>query len=91
MKNVLLLAFLASATAVEAAPLALAPTHVSQDQNPSKQEMKRQRKLRKQNGPEVYKGSVANQSRLVNDAPGANKDDDSEDSPRKSSKRAKKQ
>ncbi|MVN77983.1 hypothetical protein GO988_16760 [Hymenobacter sp. HMF4947] len=91
MKNLLLLAFLAGATAVEAAPLApVSTTHVNQDQTPDKKDLKRQRKLRKQTGPEVYKGTVANQNRIINDAPGANKDDDGDDSPRKS-KRSKKQ
>ena len=51
----------------------------------SKADAKRQRKLRKQNGPEVYKGTVAEQRRIVTDAPGAEKDDDS-DTPKKERK-----
>ncbi len=82
MKNILFAALLAGASAVEAAPLtssAALPLTIKQttpDQAPmSKAELKRRRKLRKQNGPEVYKGSVAEQNRIITDAAGAQKDD----------------
>ena len=45
----------------------------------SKSEMKKMKKARKQNGPEVYKGTVAEQRRIVTDAPGAEKDSDEGD------------
>jgi hypothetical protein len=73
MKNILLLAFLAGAIAVEAAPATI--NHVSQDQPLSKKELKERRKARRQNGPQVYKGSVAEQQRIVTDAQGAEKED----------------
>jgi hypothetical protein len=82
MKNILFIALLAGATAVEAAPptssaaLPLTIKQTPQAQAPmSKAELKRRRKLRKQNGPEVYKGTVAEQSRIITDAPGSQKDD----------------
>ena len=96
MKNLLFVALLAGASAAQAAPASIAaaaPLTVKQDapsQAPmSKEEMKRRRKLRKANGPEVYKGSVAEQSRIVNDAPGAEKEDG--DSPKKDRKSKKSQ
>lgn len=85
MKNVLVLALFASALAFEAQP-ALAQT----TQEPmSKATKKAQRKARRQNGPEVYKGSVAEQRRIVTDAAGAEKDDSGEDKATKKSKRSK--
>ncbi|MGI4738545.1 MAG: hypothetical protein ACRYG7_25530 [Janthinobacterium lividum] len=85
MKNILLIALLASATTVEAVPLtppAATPLAIAQttpDQAPmSKAELRRRRKLRKQNGPEVYKGSVAEQNRIINDVSGAEKEDGEE-------------
>ncbi|MGI4832851.1 MAG: hypothetical protein ACRYFK_05255 [Janthinobacterium lividum] len=84
MKNVLVLALFASALAFEAQP-ALAQT----TQEPtSKAAKKAQRKTRRQNGPEVYKGSVAEQSRIVTDAAGSEKDD-ADDKTTKKSKRSK--
>ena len=78
MKILLLLAFLAGATAVEAAPAAPASTtQAAPGQVPmSKKEMKRKRKSRLRNGPEVYKGTVAEQSRIITDAAGSEKDKD---------------
>ncbi|NML66406.1 hypothetical protein HHL22_14435 [Hymenobacter sp. RP-2-7] len=85
MKNVLALALLAGALAFEALP-ALAQT----TQEPmSKATKKAQRKARRQNGPEVYKGTVAEQRRIVTDAPGAEKDDNADDTSTKKSKRNK--
>jgi hypothetical protein len=75
MKNLLFVALLASATAVEAAPATVSQTAPAAGQAPSAKEMKKIRKQRKQNGPEVYKGTVAEQRRIVTDAPGAEKDD----------------
>jgi hypothetical protein len=95
MKNILFVALLAGASAVQAAPVSpavavstaltasLAP---SQTTPMSKEDMKRQRKLRKQNGPEVYKGTVAEQRRIVTDAPGAEKEDGDDASPKKERK-----
>jgi hypothetical protein len=92
MKNILFVALLAGASAVQAAPVSpsvavsTALTVSAPSQTPmSKEEMKRQRKLRKQNGPEVYKGTVAEQRRIVTDAPGAEKED-GDDSPKKERK-----
>ena len=85
MKNILLLALLAGATAAQAAPTAPttlaatyqdAPTQTAPSQKPmSKAEMRQMKKARKQNGPEVYKGSVAEQRRILTDASGAEKED----------------
>jgi hypothetical protein len=92
MKNILFVALFAGASAVQAAPVtpsvavSKALTTLAPEQTPmSKQDMKRQRKLRKQNGPEVYKGTVAEQRRIVTDAPGAEKED-GDDAPKKERK-----
>lgn len=74
MKNILFAALLGSATAFVAAPATAQTTPVA-GQAPSPKEMKHIRKMRKQNGPEVYKGTVAEQRRIVTDAPGAEKED----------------
>ncbi len=83
MKNILLAALVAGVSAVQAAPtspsttVATTLTIAAPSQAPmSKTELKRIRKARKQNGPEVYKGTVAEQRRIVTDAPGAEKEDD---------------
>lgn len=96
MKLLLFATLLASATAVEAAPSAtpapepVAVTQTTPDQTPmSKEEMKRRRKERRKNGPEVYKGSVAEQRRIVTDAPGSEKEDGTVDKPRKERKNKK--
>ncbi|WP_460585026.1 hypothetical protein [Hymenobacter arcticus] len=80
MKNILFIALLAGASAAQAAPVSVAtPVVISQTtptQEPmSKSEMRKMKKARKQNGPEVYKGSVAEQRRIVTDAAGAEKED----------------
>lgn len=82
MKNILFVALLAGASAVEAAPLSslsalpLTIKQTTPDQAPmSKAELKRRRKLRKQNGPQVYKGTVAEQNRVITDAAGSEKED----------------
>lgn len=92
MKNILFVALLAGASAAQAAPTSpstavlTALTASAPSQTPmSKADMKRQRKLRKQNGPEVYKGTVAEQRRIVTDAPGAEKED-GDDTPKKERK-----
>jgi hypothetical protein len=94
MKNILFAALLAGASAAQAAPIspsaavstALSVSAPSQTTPMvSKADMKRQRKLRKQNGPEVYKGTVAEQRRIVTDAPGAEKED-GDDTPKKERK-----
>ena len=93
MKSLLFAALFAGTTAAEAAPAAtLAPepvaiTQTAPGQAPmSKEEMKRRRKLRRKNGPEVYKGSVAEQRRIVTDAAGSEKEDGEADVPRKERK-----
>jgi hypothetical protein len=75
MKTLLFAALLASASVAEAAPSTVSQTSPAAGQAPSAKEMRRIRKQRKLNGPEVYKGTVAEQSRIVTDAPGAEKDD----------------
>lgn len=70
-----MLALFAGALAFEATP-ALAQT----SQEPTtKSEKKARRKVRRQNGPEVYKGTVAEQRRIVTEAPGAERDDNTGD------------
>ena len=98
MKPLFLVALLAGVTAAEAAPtttLAPVPVAITQTapgQTPmSKEEMKRRRKLRRKNGPEVYKGTVAEQRRIVTDAAGAEKEDGQADTPRKERKSKKNQ
>lgn len=98
MKNILFVALLAGASAVQAAPVSpsatvsTALTVAAPSQTPmSKADMKRQRKLRKQNGPEVYKGTVAEQRRIVTDAPGAEKEDGDDTSSKKARKNKKNQ
>jgi uncharacterized membrane protein len=80
MKNILFAALLGSASALVAAPVAAvaAPSQTTPaaGEAPSPKEMKHIRKMRKQNGPEVYKGTVAEQRRIVTDAPGAEKEGD---------------
>ncbi|MDO7885826.1 hypothetical protein [Hymenobacter cheonanensis] len=93
MKNILFAALLGSVTAFVAAPVAAAPSQTTPaaGQAPNSKEMKQIRKARKQNGPEVYKGTVAEQRRIVTDAPGAEKDDDNtSDTPKKDRKMKKK-
>jgi Skp family chaperone for outer membrane proteins len=82
MKTILFVALLAGASAAQAAPVSVAaPVAFSQTtptQEPmkmSKSEMKKMKKARKQNGPEVYKGTVAEQRRIVTDAAGSEKED----------------
>ncbi len=79
MKNILFVALLASASAVQASPVSVATPVAARQTTPtqepmSKSEAKKMKKVRKQNGPEVYKGSVAEQSRIVTDAAGAEKE-----------------
>ena len=75
----MLLAGTSAAEATPSAPLVAVPVAITQTtpaQAPmSKAEMKRRRKLRRQNGPEVYKGSVAEQNRVITDAAGSEKED----------------
>jgi uncharacterized membrane protein len=79
MKNILFAALLGSASALVVTPVvavaAPAQTTPAAGEAPSAKEMKKIRKARKQTGPEVYKGTVAEQSRIVTDAPGAEKED----------------
>lgn len=84
MKNILSLALLVGIATVAAQPsfaqTGPAPT--------SKKEVKKQRKARKQVGPEVYKGTVAEQSRIITDAAGSEKDrEDGDDNTTKKVKR----
>ena len=88
MKNILFIALLAGTSAVEATPLSAASLPLTIQQTPqdpapmSKAELKRRRKLRRQNGPEVYKGSVAEQTRVITDATGSQKDDGEAEAPK---------
>ncbi len=96
MKSLLFAALFAGTIAAEAAPATtLAPepvtiTQTTPSQTPmSKEEMKRRRKERRKNGPEVYKGTVAEQRRIVTDAAGSEKEDGQADTPRKERKERK--
>ena len=72
MKNILLLAaLLLGVVAAEA--------QTSQEPMNTKEAKKAMRKKRRQNGPEVYKGSVAEQRRIVTDAPGSQRDEEAAD------------
>ena len=71
MKNSFLTALLAGAVCAAAFTTAAAQTEPTPT---SKKEMKAKRKLRRQNGPDVYKGTVANERRMLTDYPGAEKD-----------------
>lgn len=72
MKHFLILCALLVATAgLQARAL---PTQ--DDPKAAKQAAKKARKARRQKGPEVYKGPVAEQQRLIEDAPNAQKDAD---------------
>jgi hypothetical protein len=80
MKNILFAALLGGASALILTPAtASAQTTAPAGQAPSAKEMKKIRKEREKNGPEVYKGTVAEQRRILTDAPGAEKDDESGD------------
>ena len=80
MKNILFAALLGGASALILAPtMASAQSTAPAGQAPSAKEMKKIRKQREKNGPEVYKGTVAEQRRILTDAPGAEKDDDNGD------------
>jgi hypothetical protein len=68
MKNILLLALLAVAT-IEA-------NATTAGQTPTEKMTKKERKAARQaKSPQVYKGTVAEQRRLVTDAPGAESED----------------
>lgn len=83
MKKLLLLTLLAAATVGAHAATSQTPTE-------SKQERKAARKAARQaKTPEVYKGGVAEQRRLVTDAAGAEGDRDVADKPSKSKKKSK--
>ena len=70
MKHLLLLcALLAATTSLSADAL---PTQT--DPKAAKEAARKARKARRQQGPEVYKGPVAEQRRLIDDAPDAEKD-----------------
>lgn len=83
MKNLLLLAALAFATTEVATA---APSQTTPSGTMSKKERKAARQAARQaKAPQVYKGSVAEQSRVVTDAPGAeDSDGDNTKSKRKS-------
>ena len=55
----------------------------------SKAELKQRRKARRQNGPQVYKGTVAEQNRILTDAAGSEKEDGTTETPRKERKNKK--
>lgn len=82
MKNLLLLAALAVATIeVSAAPSQTTPTGTM-----TKKERKAARQAK---APQVYKGSVAEQRRVVTDAPGAEDSDNGDNTTTKSKKKSK--
>ena len=83
MKNLLLLAALAIAT-TEAATAAPSQT------TPGTMTKKERKAARQAKSPQVYKGSVAEQRRLVTDAPGAEGDRDMGDADDTSTKSGKK-
>ena len=84
MKNLLLLAALAFATTEVATA---APSQTTPSGTMSKKERKAARQAARQaKAPQVYKGSVAEQSRVVTDAPGA---EDSDGDNTKSKKKSK--
>lgn len=86
MKTTLLLALFAGALALEAAPALAQSTQTPM----SKSEKKARRKARRQNGPEVYKGSVAEQRRILTEAAGSERDDNAgDDTSTKKTKRKK--
>ena len=86
MKNLLLLAALAFATTEVATA---APSQTTPTGSMSKKERKAARQAARQaKAPQVYKGSVAEQSRVVTDAPGA-EDSDSDNTTTKSKKKSK--
>lgn len=85
MKNLLLLALLAATTIGANAATSQTPADAG-----SKQARKAARKANRQaKSPEVYKGTVAEQRRLVTDAAGAEGDQDTGDKPSKSKKKSK--
>lgn len=70
MKHLLILgALLVATTGLQAHAL---PTQT--DPKADKAAAKKARKARRQKGPEVYKGPVAEQQRIIEDAPDAQKD-----------------
>jgi len=78
MKNPLIalaLSFALTATAASAAP-ALHPTQNAAAQEPAmtKQQKKAAKLKRREHQSDVYKGSISKQTRLVEDAPDAEKD-----------------
>ena len=85
MKNLLLLSLLAVAT-IEAPAVLAAPTQTE----PSTAKSAKQRRAdRRAKTPQVYKGTVAEQSRLVTDAAGSEDDQASGDDTGKKAKKAK--
>ncbi|MBJ6145019.1 hypothetical protein [Hymenobacter sp. BT559] len=87
MKNLLLLAALAFATteAATAAPSQTAPSGTM-----TKKERKAARQAARQaKDPQVYKGSVAEQRRVLTDAPGAEDTDNGDNTTTKSKRKSK--
>lgn len=87
MKNLLLLAALGLATAevATAAPSQTAPTSTM-----TKKERKAARQAARQaKAPQVYKGTVAEQNRVVTDAPGAEDSDNGDNTTAKSKRKSK--
>jgi hypothetical protein len=82
MKNLLLLAALAIAT-TEAATAAPSQT------TPGTMTKKERKAARQAKSPQVYKGSVAEQRRLVTDAPGAEESDNGDNTTTKSKRKSK--
>lgn len=90
MKNLLLLSLLAVATVEASAQTTPAQTDPSTTSTntaaDAKKSAKERRADRKVKAPQVYKGTVAEQNRLVTDAAGAEGDQDSADGTTKTKK-----
>jgi hypothetical protein len=87
MKNLLLLSLLAVATveaSAQTTPTSAEATTTSA--TTTRKTAKERRADRKSKSPEVYKGSVAEQHRLLTDADGADKDPDAADDTKPSKK-----
>jgi hypothetical protein len=85
MKNLLLFSLLAAATVDASAQTTPASTETT-SATTTRKSAKQRRADRKTKAPEVYKGSVAEQRRLLTDADGADKDPDGADDTKASKK-----
>jgi hypothetical protein len=86
MKNLLLLSLLAVATVEASAQTTPTSAEATTSATTTRRTAKERRADRKSKSPEVYKGSVAEQHRLLTDADGADKDPDAADDTKPSKK-----